>query len=285
VLRAFLIVLFVALVVAPAASAATDYGGSTRDGDPFVLTADDKGAKLRAAGFTFTVDCPTMGSVAVIAAPDVVPALPGDVDAMPTGVLVANRNARGRFETLMVDQLGIPAPLSATLSVSIDGRLKARSSRGTMIAVIAITDTQTGELVETCTMGPVRWTVRHAPGRVFAGTTSQGQPVVAVANAKRTVVTQLRFGWFTDDCTPGDGFVRLGDALSDFPLRRGAFADRFSQEYALEDGGLVQWDYDVRIRVSRTLATGSFSVVQTHVGAGVETVCRVPRTRWTARSR
>jgi hypothetical protein len=275
-----------ALPTAPAAAApkSTSYGGATRDGDPIVLAADAKALKLKSAGGAFTVRCPSGSGFPIAGALRVRPAPSGD--AIPIGQLLAERNAGGRFKATMLAEVPVAEPNTAMLTITIEGRMNPRTASGTLTAGVAISNMQTGELVEACTLGPVKWTATHAPGRVFTGQTTRSEPVIAVVNAKRTMVTLFRFAWLADDCTPEGAFFQSGDSLTNLPLRRGRFGDSFSQRYALDDGGSIRVDYDVAIKVSRSKASGSVQVVITETAAdGSETVCRAPKTTWKATSR
>jgi hypothetical protein len=267
-----------------AAAKQTLYGGSTRDDEPIVLRADARGAKLKSAAFTFTVACPSGNALPVSLNVPVRPDPPGA--GSPVGVLVAERNSRGRFKTSLLAPISAKPPYALTLSVLFEGKLKKKSASGTLTGGLAVSNSQTGAPIETCGMGPVKWTAKHAPGRVFAGVTGMDMPVVLAVNAKRTKITELRFGWYTTDCTPAGSFVRFGDLLNDFRLRKGKFDDAFADDFRRDDGGTNRFEYDLNGKVSRTKASGAFAINYTETNPdGSELVCRVPATNWKAASR
>ena len=260
------------------------YGGSTRDFDPIVLRADATGAKLKSAAFTFTVKCASGNALPVSLNVPVKPAPSGN--SVPTGVLLAEQNAKGRFKTSLLAPISATPPYAVALTVLFEGKLARKGASGTLTGALAVVNSETGTLVETCIMGPVKWTAKHAPGRVYAGVSAANMPVVLAVNAKRTKVTELRFGWYTADCTPAGNFIRFGDALSNLRLRKGKFDDAFAQDFPRDDGGTNRYEYDLNGKVSRTKASGSIAINYTETNPdGSQLVCRVPETNWKAASR
>jgi len=69
------------------------------------------------------------------------------------------------------------------------------SSAGTYQAKIVLRDDATGAEIGTCDTGVLRWTGRSSRGRVYAGKTSQDQPMVVELDKARSTVDQVRFGW------------------------------------------------------------------------------------------
>jgi hypothetical protein len=266
-----------------AAAAGKLYGGTTNSDEPVVLRADRKGVKLKSAAFTFSVDCPSGRTFPISGDVGVRPAPSGN--EIPTGVLLAKANKRGRFKTSLIAPLTGSTSIAPILSMFFNGKLKKGTARGTLWADVTVSDPATGQLIEDCGLDQMRWKAVHAPGRVFAGTSQQGMPVVLTANAKHTKVTKLRFGWQTNDCTP-PGFIRLGDWINNFHVDRGTFGDAFGQDFPLNGGGTAHYDYVISGRLHKRKASGSFAVTYTETApSGAKATCRLPTTNWNAASR
>jgi len=260
------------------------YGGKTRGEDPMVLWANAKGSEVTGATFTFTVRCPSGDSWPVYGDLAVRPAPKGM--AIPLGVFLEQVNTARRFRLSLLADLRAGDPYGALLTMTLNGTRGARKASGTLDATVTITNTQTMELVEVCEPAPVKWTAERAPGRVFGGTTAQHEPVVVKLNAKRSKVSELRLGWYTNDCTDPNQFMNYGDALYDFRLRGRRFGDAFSQDFPRDDGGSNRWEYDISGKVAKTRASGSFAASVTYnEPGGSQVTCRLPATRWSAVSR
>lgn len=173
---------------------------------------------------------------------------------------------------------------SAAIIEKLKGRIKVGGgASGTYGATLNLFDQQ-GAKVTTCTTGTLRWTARSAKGRVFAGLTSQDQPVVVQLDSRRTKVTDLLIGWGAG-CTP-PGSYGLGEHLVDFPISRGVYGDIFADEVSLDDGGRRSFNYSLKGRVGATKATGRLTVsVKDTDGAGTTTAtCRTGTITWSART-
>ena len=98
----------------------------------------------------------------------------------------------------------------------------------------------------------MRWKATRSPGRVYAGRTSQDQPVVARLDAKRKRVTDLLVSWDSSSCQP-EGFVhyRRGACRTSGSRRRAASATRGMTRSRLADGSAARITYAVAGRVAR----------------------------------
>jgi hypothetical protein len=171
-----------------------------------------------------------------------------------------------------------------TLIQDFAGKVGKASAAGTWSAVLAVVDVQTGQKVDECSTGAVRWTAPKPQNLYYGGTTSKGEPVVVQLSRNRRSVGAFRIGW-SADCTP-DGFFSIGDALANFRLSRsGGFKDTFPQTYTRPDGSKNKFDYELAGRVGRSKASGTFHARVTDIAsAGTTTsTCDSPRLTWTAK--
>ena len=178
-----------------------------------------------------------------------------------------------------------------TLSQEISGKLTASKGAGTWSAHFEAVDVASGQKVDTCDTGTIRWTAPKPQSLYFAGATSRNEPVVVQLNRTRRTVRVFRIGWRADclaaGAPPGSAPVSslaTGDALADFPIRRGKFADKFSNTYRRPDGGTNKFDYEVSGRVGRKKASGSFRGLLTSLGSNgvTEGTCDSLKLKWAA---
>jgi hypothetical protein len=186
----------------------TLYGGSTTQGNPFVLELANGGRAVEQIVTYEDIDC----------------------------------------ESGLVVSLSGSLPLDGA-RVARTGALRAR------VTNVQHLDGQSAQVLHVLT-GKVRWRARSAPGRIYAGATSQDQPIVVELDKRRRTVERVRFGW----SGPCPGEWAIGDRVEDFPLHDGRFGDSFSPAFDADDGGRIAIDYDVAGRVTRTRASGRISV-------------------------
>jgi hypothetical protein len=277
-----------AVIAAAAASTASTasarnavYGGSTSAGAAIVINADKKARTLRSAVVSWRAACDNGRGFPV--------ALPLKVVKSEAGFqpgfrqLATSRNGKGRFKGTqlggfdMGDNVGI-------LSASYNGKLSAKRASGALDATVTIVEKASRTTVATCRAGSVRWSASRAPGRVFAGSTSQDHPVVVRVDAKRRAVTNLLFGWESSTCKPEDVFLSVSEDFGDFPLGQGHFGDAFNMTYTPDGGGEGKLAYDITGRVARTRASGSFRVglTETDAAGAVTAACDSGSVSWDA---
>lgn len=174
--------------------------------------------------------------------------------------------------------------VSGAMSEKIKGKIQANgAASGTYAATVTLTDHQ-GAKVATCNTGVLRWTARSERGRIYAGSTTQDQPVVVKLNRQRTRVTDLLVGWGAG-CTPS-GSILIGDHLTNFPISAARFGDRFQAQSDIDGGGRETFDYAVNGRVGKSKASGRLSVeVKDTDGSGAAiSTCNTGSVTWSAKT-
>lgn len=280
----------VGLLMSPAAAHAADavFGGALKGSDryPIVLNADAKAQRLRSVVMAWSARCEsgqrfTFGEqVAAVAR------RPGTVQL---GRLVMSRNrrgsVRGSYQGTSDTSTG-----SRLVTVTFSGRLKRSSASGTLSAEVTFVDVPAFtpgpeppaqvNVLDRCRSGTVRWSAAHRPGLVYGGRTAQDEPIVLRVAKDRLRVDEVGLAWFAN-CAQGGG-VEYWEQFVRFPLSAGgAFGDSFTQRYPVDGGGENVYDYDLRGRLKRTSASGSFRAKVTLSGGDT---CDSGPTRWSARS-
>jgi hypothetical protein len=156
------------------------------------------------------------------------------------------------------------------------GSVRNGRARGTLSLTIVITDSTTGAK-RTCRSGKQRWTAVSSPGTIFAGTTSDGRPIVLQRSRDGRRVASLWVSFYAACLEAGGGFA-VGEQLLDFPLRSGAFGDTWTYEPDENISAL----YSLRGRVGVARASGTLRVVVTVKDEG-ET-CDTTELSWSAGS-
>lgn len=271
------------LAAAPAAGAAPAvYGGSTRAGEPIVLTAEPGAKKLRSVVIAWDAPCDDGMRFPVAVELRAVTQAPGFSPGFHD--LTMTRNARGRFagEQVAGYELG---PQSAGVAVRVSGKLGTRRASGTLEANVEIVDRATGEPMVSCRTGTVRWSAARDPGRVYGGATSQEEPIVLRVDRRRRTVTDVMVGWQSSTCEPPDIYVRLGERFGGFPLRSGRFGDAFTDSVRDPDG-TIDFNYQLSGSVARNSARGRLRVAVTRTDAtGMKTLaCDSGGVSWRSRT-
>jgi hypothetical protein len=276
------VALVATLGTAPGALAADAvYGGSSSRGEAIVVNADKAGQKLRSAVVAWRADCgdgPYFSAGSSLTPTKSSPGFaPGPRD------LAMSRNGKRRFagKQRFGYDLGDAA---AAVEVAFDGRLGAKSASGTLRAEVTIFDKATANQTATCNTGRLRWKATRAPGRVYAGKTSQDQPFVAKLDAKRKRVTDLLVSWDSNSCQP-EGFVHFAESLSNFDLAStGRFTDAWDDTQQLSDGGTARTTYALAGRVVRRSARGTLQIGVTWLDAAGATsrTCDTGGVTWKA---
>jgi hypothetical protein len=250
-------------LTAPAyAEADAVYGGSTTAHEPIVLRADRAGQRLRSAVMTWEAKC-DQGAIFPFAAelPAVMLTRGLSQDAFE---LAMSRNAKGHFSGTQLAgfQLGSE---TAMVTVTFAGTLRARSAFGMLSADVAILD-ESGNEVDACHTGATRWNASRSPGRLFAGKTSQDEPIVLRLDAKRRNVRNVLVGWQTASCRP-EAFGRFAESFTNFPLRGGRFGDALESSYDDADGGKLRYTMELAGKVTRRSAHGTLQATITGTDA------------------
>jgi hypothetical protein len=251
------IALATTLGAAPGALAAdTVYGGSTSGHEPIVIKADKAGKKLRSAVIAWTADCSDQMTFSDGSSLTPAKGTPGI--GAGTEDLIVKRNGKGRFSGVQAEAFSMGDGGAAAVTVKLQGKLGAKSASGTLSADVALIDSA-GNPQGTCRTGALRWKAAHAPGRVFAGATSEHQPVVAKVDAKRKHVTNMLVSWDSASCQP-DGFAHYPESFTNFPVASGRFGDKWDDTQKTSDGGSVKVSYDVAGQAGKRAMRGTLRI-------------------------
>jgi hypothetical protein len=259
-----------------ALAAGAVYGGSTKAGDAIALTGDRTASKLASAVIALEADCAGGDRLPVTARLSTSARRPPGVERLRT-----TRNGKGRFAGRLRTVYQLDDGSSALVVAKLAGKLGARRASGTLRADVVLAD-KSGAPTGACT-GATRWSATRAPGRIFAGASSQDEPVVVRLDATRGKVSDLLLGWQTDSCEP-PAFYRLGDAFVDFPLQSGSFGDAWDHTFDEDDGSHTAVHYEIAGKLRRTSATGTAHMAFKHMDAAGTTTesCDTGRISWKA---
>lgn len=267
--RRLVLLVAIAALAPPAAARADTYAGwidSPGNDDTMVVTA----ANGVASSFVMAFRAPC-GNKERYAFHRTVPV--GAAIGPEGAVLVATENAAGRFRAGYTGDERTDT-LSFREHGTVQGTFGPVRAKGTLRIAVEATDALTGDRVTTCDSRTLRWELVRWPGRVYGGTTSQGEPVALFLDERRRAVLDFGFGWHTG-CS-SDDHVDVPDEITNFVIRGGRFGDAFP--YADGAGNTAQYRFAGRV-LSRARATGTISVaMQTSWGAS----CSTGRLRWSA---
>ena len=267
------------LSTAQAGAADRVYGGSTRAQEPIVVQTSANGAKLKSMVIAWEARCGD-GEYFVDTGRRPVERLTVGFDQPGPNSLVMSRNANGRFRGVQVAARDLGDGLVARFETTVTGTVGRSSAKGTLSAEVKIFSAADGSQRDTCRTGSLSWGASRRPGVIFGGATSQQEPVVVRLDAARRRVATFLFGWDSQRCEPPGGF-RIGDALTNFRISGGRFGDSFEQRFPIT-GGERRFTYDVRGRVQRTRASGTFSVGLSETGPDGQATCQTGRVTWSA---
>jgi hypothetical protein len=241
------------------------YGGAAESGDPIVVTADAKAAKLRSIVISWRAACGDGSGFPATGVLTPVTPVPG-FSPGPTELLVS-RNAKGRFKGTQLGAMS-SGTAAASIVVTVEGKLKAARASGTLSAVVKIMDQATGAGITSCDTGSLRWVATRAPGIVYGGSTSQGEPMVLRLNAQRKRVNDVLTIWRAPCATSG-GYFRVSDRFTGFPIKStGRFGSPFTNDTPADGGGALHVDYALAGRVTKTSAKGTLQVKVSETDAG-----------------
>jgi hypothetical protein len=248
-------------------AAGTVYGGHTSQYAPIGVRVRRGGGALTQLLLHLQAQCDDGGRLNWAGVATFAAALPptpdGENTAAParlsrTGSFTARGSGLSRYGENMV----------GLLTETISGRVRGADARGTLSATFELFEISSGNRVTTCRTGNVRWAARSAPGRTFAGLTSDRRPVVVELARDGSKVEDFRVTWDAD-CQPSGG-LDIADSLINFPVSAtGRFGDSFSQELTPPGGGKQVFSYMLDGDAGRTRASGRFQVTMSETdGAG-----------------
>jgi hypothetical protein len=270
-------------IAAAASLAASIYGGHTSQDAPVALRVSGDGRTLEQLLVHVHARCDDGNSGSWSGAASFAAFKPPTFQLGKSVFSPARVSRRGSFRATGVaadrfgDNFGI-------VTQTLRGSVRRGVARGTYSATIDITDAN-GAKITSCRSGSVRWEARSAPGRTYAGLTSDGRPVVVQRSRDGRRVDSLWVSW-SAPCQGGGGFS-IGEGLVRFPVsRRGSFGDAFSDDLKLDVGGTRTFAYDLSGDVGASRASGTFRVqVADKDPAGATTdTCDTTLLSWSARS-
>jgi hypothetical protein len=261
---------------APAAAAApaTIYGGTLPDDAPFALRFAKDGRTLKSLLAHVRTTCDD-GQRRTLSGQDAFASGP----AIEKGDAVFPRTRLSARGTLRADGTGTADFEDGTGAVTerLRGSVRNGRGRGTLSVTIVVTDNATGAK-RTCRSGKLRWTAVSSPGAIFAGTTSDGRPIVLQRSRDGRQVDALWVSFYAACQEAGGGFA-IGEELLDFPLRSGVFGDQWTYEPDKTISAL----YSLRGRVGTARASGTLRVLVTVKGDEADSG-DTTQLSWSARS-
>jgi hypothetical protein len=258
------------------------YGGHTSQDDPFAIQVTRGGRALNAMLIRIDPACDDGNRADWSGASRFLPRQPATPPA-DIGALSPARLARdGRFAANGSATASYGDGIVGTLRQTVRGRLRRGKGRGTYSATLDIVEQASGKRLASCRTGSLRWTARSAPGRTYAGITSQAQPVVVQRTPNGRRVSDLWIS-YSAPCQSGETFS-IGDPLIRFPVSHGRFGDVWTDGVDLDQGGRRLFDYDLTGTVGASTATGAIQVVVKDLDAtGNQTdVCDTTPLTWKA---
>jgi hypothetical protein len=273
------LVLAAGLTVALSAgnASAAVYGGETAQRAPFSITLSKRG-QVKSIGTMWRARCASgktydFGGMltATNKAPSVIP--PGE------NPLLAKVKG-GKLSGTALGSANFGDQGSGAITQKFSGRLKPTRASGSWSGHMEVLDDQ-AKTIDTCDTGTLRWVAQRGPN-TYAGSTTQGDPVVVIARKDRMKLDYFGFGWQAN-CTP-DGFWHIGEEFGNFPLTSsGAFGDTFTNEYPFDDKtGKNSFTYKIDGSLKKKRGSGTLSVhVVSNDTAGATTqTCDSTLVRW-----
>ena len=271
---------------APAVAAPVKiYGGHTSQDAPIALRTSADGRTLTQLLVHADMNCddgtPASWSGAATFAAFKPPTISAGKNVFSPARVARNGSFRATGEaTEYYDANGI-----GTIKETLRGNVRGGVAHGTYSATLEIVDQQTGQKTASCRSGTLRWAARSAPGRIFAGRTSDARPIVVQRSRDGRRVDAVWISWGAD-CQSGL-FFEFGEQFVRFPVSRsGRFGNAFEQPFTLDSGGTRTFAYELNGQVGANRASGTFRVVVTEkdpAGATTDS-CDTTQLRWTASS-
>ena len=275
-----LLTLAVASGVARPAAGARIYAGQPMDrGEAqLVLALTNAGDRLARLTFHFDVTCEDeefwtvdFGSV------EMTPTAPATPLAGRHYLVGGGLTREGRLAATIVGVDGLGDGLVESMTADLTGNVDRGAAHGSLHVSYSRADAA-GRVTSTC-VKDIPWRAVRRPGRVFAGTTSQDEPIVLELRADRRRFSHAHVSWY-GLCDSGGAWMDPHDEFSyrPFPLsRRGTFGRTFEVPF---DGGLVTERFAGRI--GRAVARGTFSGSLLALAPGGIETCASGAVTWTA---
>ncbi len=270
----------VGAIAAQPASAARIYGGQPKTGvpDEVVLALSNSGTAITRVTFHLDVSCGTDFESVDFGTTQAVDAIP---DQLVGGAhyLVGGKVAAGRLSGTIVGADRVNATTWELMNVVLGGTVSKTKAGGTMAVRLIRTDESSGAILTQCDR-TIRWSALRNPGVVYAGATSQNEPIVLELKTDRRHVSHVHVAWFAP-CNAGGGWVAPHDEfdLQPFALSR---TGAFSRTYRFNLGQGSSEIERFAGRVSRTKAAGTFQSDVTIAGTDASDSCATGKLSWTA---
>jgi hypothetical protein len=267
---------------APAAHAARApavYAGTTSGGDPIVLRVDRQARVVQRVVAMWRATCADGRAFPFLGALVRRPGEPVVVSPGDGNVLFARRiGPRGAWRGRALTAAG-----NVAIVQRLTARIRGTGASGTIRARVEVADPATGAPATTCTVRTAFRALRR-PGGIYGGQTNQGGPVAIDLTGRRRQVDALLVGWQSRTCASGQGFLQVGDVLTNLRLRRrGAFGGPISQDIPRTDGGRTNVRWAIRGRVRPRAVTGTYQVTVSITNPdGTSDRCATPRLRFRA---
>ena len=205
------------------------------------------------------------------------------VPAGPTELQGRAISADGHFEASGTTRYRF-GDLKGKVEEDFTGTIIGDVIEGTFRATARLTKPDSGRRVATCRSGELHWRGESAPGRVFAGLTSTGDPVMLKLSEDRVQVLLMLVAGHTT-CTGSDAAITSNVWIA-LPVRPdGRFTGGDLVSVPRRRAILVRGSDQVRGHVNGDRATGSWQDAWTETTRnGAVSRCRVARARWSARS-
>jgi hypothetical protein len=270
-------------LAAPGSALGADavFGGSTAAGEPIVLEADRKAKKLKSVVIAWEAKCDG-GQTFPMATRLTATRAQAGFQPDP-GELAVSRNARAGFAGRQAGAMDLGNAI-AVVSADYSGRLRRGRASGRLAGEVTILDRASGNQIDACRTGEVSWSATRAAGRIYAGATSQDEPIVVRLDARRAKVADLLVSWHSSTCEPPDRFLRFAERFGGFPVKAGRFGDTFEQQFTGDQGNSIVYSYELGGTIARRAARGSLRVRMTNRdAAGVAMVsCDSGGIAWSA---
>lgn len=289
---ALLVITGIGCLLLPAAAgaetrtfAAAVYGGTTKGGDPVVVTATPKNVK--SITLRWLTSCPSgahipwAGTARFRGVPTSGP--PATMQTNRLDLYTTPLTKKGGFAGNIYSILDLGDGYNGFVSGTLSGRLTAKGGGGGFVIILSTFDPQ-GNLIERCGADDT-WKVGRGPD-VMAGATSQDEPLVLILNRRRTKIQDMFVGYKLD-CPQGQ-FLQWSDDLTFLLSSGGKFGDRFnSGDVAIDGGGSRRVFYDVSGTLGAKNGKGRLAVwtAETDPEGNLQTEgCSTPNLTWSARS-
>jgi hypothetical protein len=270
---------------APAAAApASVYGGHTAQDAPIALRVAGSRRALTQLLVHVRAACDDGNGATWSGAASFAAFAPPTIDVGENVFSPARLSRRGAFRAkgVATDAYG---EMIGKVTETIRGTIRRGAAHGTFSATIEIVDPATGAKVTSCRSGTLRWAARSAPGRVYAGLTSDRRPIVVQRSRSGRKIDSLWVSW-SAPCRNVGGF-NVAEELVNFPVSgRGRFGDTFTDDVKPAEGGTRAFAYLVDGRAGGSRVAGSLRVEVTDKDAAgtITDSCDTTLLSWSARS-